>query len=202
LDTSLSVLLPVYNAEDRLGNHVGRILDVLPELTRRFEVVIIDDGSLDETAEAAYKLARCYPQVNVVRHPFRLGLTEAIQSGLDSSGGEIVFVGDEQHGLDPQDLRKLWRMQESCVSQDPRDQTGPAAAAVSRTAWVDRLLNWRPLGRAGGPRLAGIQIIQRGSADEVQSLRSSTFHSTLRLDQPAATRPQHPSPRGKPKRRA
>jgi len=197
----LSVLLPVYNAEHRLWTIVGQILDVLPELTSLFEVVIIDDGSVDETAETAYTLARCYPQVNVVRHPFRLGLGESIQSGLDSSGGEIVFVGDELHGLDPQDLRKLWKMRESCAQEPSQNQTD-GRSTPSRSAWVDRLLNWRPLGRAGGPRLAGIQVLQRGGDDKVQSLRTATFRNSLRLDPPAPTRSKPANAPGQPKRRA
>ena len=105
---SVSVLLPVYNRQHRLETEVARILDVLAEVTNRFDLVIIDDGSTDDTTDVAQHLAVRYPQVSVVRHAFRLGLAEALQTGLDNSGGDIVLVGDENYGIDPADLRQLW----------------------------------------------------------------------------------------------
>ena len=60
---SVTVLLPVYNAQHRLERQVAEILDVLPELTSRFELMIIDDGSTDDSFEVARHLALKYPQV-------------------------------------------------------------------------------------------------------------------------------------------
>ena len=94
------MLLPVHNAEDRLAIGVARLLDVLPDLTGRFDLLIIDDGSTDDTPEVAHDLARRFPQVGVVRHPVRLGLGEAIQTGLDHTAGEVVLVGDEHRGIE------------------------------------------------------------------------------------------------------
>ena len=60
---SLSVLLPVKNAQSTLAPTVHKILDVVSELSEQIELLIIDDGSADATSEVAMDLTRHYPQV-------------------------------------------------------------------------------------------------------------------------------------------
>jgi glycosyltransferase involved in cell wall biosynthesis len=113
LNTALSVLLPVFNAQQSLETGVTEILELLPELSPRFELCILDDGSTDDTAEFARDLAARYPQIVVIRHPVRLGLAEAIQTGLDHTQGEVVLIGNEDYQLEPDDLRTLWQLRDT-----------------------------------------------------------------------------------------
>src|SRR3954471_10234555 len=79
LNKSLTVVLPVYNGETRLRKSVHEILELASELTSKFGVLIIDDGSNDATSEVAEELpARC-PQVSVRRNRHRSGLGPAIE---------------------------------------------------------------------------------------------------------------------------
>ena len=82
MEYSLSALLPVHNAQATLAATVHEFLEILPEVTPRFEVVIADDGSTDATIEVADELATCYPQVSAVRHARRLGRVAAIRTEL------------------------------------------------------------------------------------------------------------------------
>ena len=91
---TLSVVLTVHNAEKTLAAHVGRMLDVLPDLTSRFELLIVDDGSTDQTEEVAHELARDYPQLRVARHPRRLGSDASAKTALENTTGEIVILHD------------------------------------------------------------------------------------------------------------
>jgi glycosyltransferase involved in cell wall biosynthesis len=92
LERSLTVLLPVHDAQDTLTDTVTEVLDVASDLTDRFELVIIDDGSTDATSEVAHELARHYPQVRAVRHAKPLGHEAALSTGLAQSRGEVVVV--------------------------------------------------------------------------------------------------------------
>jgi len=109
LERSLSVLLPVRNAESTLAARVQKLLEVLPDLTGSFEVVIADDGSTDATIEVAQELATRYPQVIALRHGKALGRAASIRAALGRSTGQIVFVQDEDCGLGAGEIQRFWR---------------------------------------------------------------------------------------------
>lgn len=108
LNRSLSVILPVHNAQHYLTNLVHELLDMLPDLTGQFEILIVDDGSTDHTIEIADQLATEYPQCRVTRHPKPLGVSAAMQTGLQLSQGEFVFLQEQVANWSPENLRQLW----------------------------------------------------------------------------------------------
>src|SRR3990172_7759911 len=77
LNKSLTIVLPVHNAESRLRTNVRELLELASELTAKFGVLIIDDGSTDATYEVAEELAAHFPQVSVRRHRQCRGLGAA-----------------------------------------------------------------------------------------------------------------------------
>ena len=139
LDHSLSVVLPVHNAESTLARQVAELLDVLPELTSSFEVLIVDDGSTDQTEESAQELAREYPQLRVIRHAQRRGIPAVVQTGMEETSGDVVFVHDEQLPLRPSDLRRLWSLRPVGSASGRRLLTKAAAAD---NPLVGRLMFW------------------------------------------------------------
>jgi glycosyltransferase involved in cell wall biosynthesis len=96
---SLSVLLPVKNAQATLSGAVHEILDVMTDSGDRFEVLIIDDGSTDATSEVAHDLTRHYPQIRLLRHGISRGRDAAIRTGLERSQGEVIMLRDDQSGF-------------------------------------------------------------------------------------------------------
>jgi glycosyltransferase involved in cell wall biosynthesis len=98
----LSYFFPAYNEAENIEPLVGEALDVLPTLARRFEIIAIDDGSRDGTAELADRLAAQHPDlVRVVHHATNLGYGAALRSGFGSSRyGLVAFTdGDRQFRL-------------------------------------------------------------------------------------------------------
>lgn len=110
MERSLTVLLPVHNHQSSLGGQVQRILDVLPDLTRQFELIIIDDGSTDATLEVADELANQYPQIRVARHAVPQGRLAALRTGLSRSTGEVILLHDEGSGLSMKEVQKRWHV--------------------------------------------------------------------------------------------
>ncbi|MCE5268969.1 MAG: glycosyltransferase [Planctomycetaceae bacterium] len=99
MQRSVSILLPVKDAQATLHQNVHEILDVVADSGEPFELLIIDDGSTDATSEVAHELTRDYPQVRLIRHAAPLGQDAAIRSGLRRSRGQTVLLRDNEQGF-------------------------------------------------------------------------------------------------------
>ena len=156
---SLSVVLPVHNAEQILADKMAQLLDILPDLTSNFEVLVINDGSTDNTEEVAYELARVYPQVRVTRHERRRGHQGVVETGLTQTSGDILFVQDEQAAIDSSKLHRLWELRD----EDDLVLAGPEFRV--KQAMLQRLAAWgvRIEEATLGGGSAGVQMIRRHS---------------------------------------
>ena len=65
----LSVFFPAYNDSGTIASMVIRAVAAASELTSDYEVIVVNDGSVDATADIADELARTYPNVRVIHHP-------------------------------------------------------------------------------------------------------------------------------------
>jgi glycosyltransferase involved in cell wall biosynthesis len=94
----LSYFFPVHNEEANLRGLVEEALATLPGLVETFEIVIVDDGSKDETARIADELAAAHPEVRAVHHPTNLGYGAALRSGFAAARyANLAFTdGDRQ----------------------------------------------------------------------------------------------------------
>ena len=87
---------------------VIRAVQAASELTPDYEVIVVNDGSSDATAEVADELARTYPQVRVIHHPKNRGYGGALQTGIRSATKELIFYTDGDAQYDPAELSLLW----------------------------------------------------------------------------------------------
>jgi glycosyltransferase involved in cell wall biosynthesis len=99
----LSILMPVYNEEERIADAVKQALDV--EYPCPIELVIVDDGSRDGTAEALERLDD--DRLRIVRHPRNQGKGAAIRTAVAHASGEYMVILDADLEYDPQDIPRL-----------------------------------------------------------------------------------------------
>lgn len=105
--TLISVLVPLYNEEEYVSTSLQRVLDVaLPE-DLLLEIVVVDDGSTDGSAEVVEEVARQYEQIRLIRHPENRGKGAAIRTAIEHARGEFAVVHDADLEYDPKDLPKL-----------------------------------------------------------------------------------------------
>ena len=107
---SLSVVLPVCNAERTLNDSLEHIFDILSDLTERFEVLVVDDGSTDQTMEVAHELSVLYPQLRVARRADPKAAATEHESSLDQAMGDVVFLHGSRAPFSPNDARRMWEL--------------------------------------------------------------------------------------------
>src|SRR5918993_25432 len=104
----LSVFFPAYNDSGTIASLVITALQTARSLTSDFEIIIVNDGSADATAQVADELARTYPEVRVVHHPRNRGYGGALRSGFEAATRDLVFYTDGDAQYDPKEMAVLW----------------------------------------------------------------------------------------------
>lgn len=104
---NLSVVVLVYNEVDSIEPLHRELMGVLKALDRPFEVVYVDDGSSDGSAEQMGRLAAHDRRVRVVSFRRNFGQTAAVQAGIDHSRGDLLIFMDGDMQNDPHDIPRL-----------------------------------------------------------------------------------------------
>jgi glycosyltransferase involved in cell wall biosynthesis len=104
----LSILVPLFNEEEFIGPLLQRVLDApLPEGLDR-EIIVVDDGSTDGSAEIAEEIARACPdRVRVIRHPRNQGKGAAIRTAVEQARGEFCIIQDADLEYDPREYSHI-----------------------------------------------------------------------------------------------
>ena len=103
----ISAVLPAFNEEANLEQSVGRMAQALDTYARNSEIIVVDDGSLDQTPFVLERMAGLYPTLRVVRHPDNRGYGAALRSGFAAARCPWVFMMDADNQFDPSELSLL-----------------------------------------------------------------------------------------------
>ncbi len=106
-NVALSIVVPIYNEEESLPFLVNQLLEVLQPMGETFELVLVNDGSSDNSAEVIRKLSFDIPELVGVLLRKNYGQTAAMAAGFDISSGEIVVTLDGDLQNDPADIPLL-----------------------------------------------------------------------------------------------
>lgn len=98
----VSIIIPANNEGDAIGPVIGRIRRVMDGLKHSYEIIVVDDGSADNTSKAAADAG-----AKVVKHPYNIGNGAAIKTGIRNAQGRLMVMldGDGQHP--PEDIVHL-----------------------------------------------------------------------------------------------
>ena len=100
LISELSVFFPAYNEEKNIENTVVKARKILPDIAGKWEIIIIDDGSKDKTAEIAKKLAKNDQRIRLISHSPNMGYGASLKSGFYSSRYDWIVFTDSDGQFD------------------------------------------------------------------------------------------------------
>jgi glycosyltransferase involved in cell wall biosynthesis len=126
-----SIVVPAYNESARLPAALQQILDHVHQQHWNVEVVVVDDGSRDDTVEVARRFAAEHPEVRVIRNPGNQGKGYAVRNGMLQARGEVMLFTDADLSSPISEASKLFAALEA----------GADVAIGSR--WLDPSLQFR-----------------------------------------------------------
>jgi dolichyl-phosphate beta-glucosyltransferase len=103
----LSVVVPAYNESGRLPGSLRRMREYFDAVGEEYEVIVVDDGSSDDTHAQAAALAAAWPQLRVVRFPRNRGKGAAVRAGMLEARGEHRLFSDADLSTPLEELPKL-----------------------------------------------------------------------------------------------
>src|SRR5271156_2992957 len=103
----LSIVIPSYNEELRLPGTLERIAEFLPSLGADTEILVVDDGSKDRTAEVAESFRKILPSLRVVSNGQNRGKGYSVRHGMQEARGEVVLFTDADLSAPINEVEKL-----------------------------------------------------------------------------------------------
>ncbi len=104
---SLSAVLPAHNEAENIQNTVQSCVAYLEDNVSSYEVIVVNDGSSDNTKEIVEQLASENSNVVLVNHEVNRGYGSALRSGFDSANNEYIFFMDSDGQFNIEDLDRL-----------------------------------------------------------------------------------------------
>jgi glycosyltransferase involved in cell wall biosynthesis len=103
----LSLVFPVFDEEDNIGPLLATAVALGRRLGRRFEIIVVDDGSRDASAARIAAAVASHPEIVSVQHAANRGYGAALRSGLRAARGDLVFFSDADLQFDLDELSEL-----------------------------------------------------------------------------------------------
>ncbi len=106
-DLFLSVVVPAYNESSRIGPTLEKILAYLRRQSYEAEIVVVDEGSRDQTSELVRALAASHPEIRLLGNPINRGKGAAVRQGVLDSQGNWVLFSDADLSTPIEEVEKL-----------------------------------------------------------------------------------------------
>ena len=107
--SGLSIIIPALNEDQKISLTVKELLQGGRQYLTKFELILVDDGSTDQTGEVMDRLTQGNPEVKVIHHPQRLGVGQAYRSGMNMARYEYITMIPGDHELNKKTFEDLFQ---------------------------------------------------------------------------------------------
>jgi len=142
---SLSCVMPAFNEARNLAVVVPQVLSALAALSPAVELIVVDDGSRDDTARVAQGLAEADPRVVLLQLSRNFGKEAALTAGMDATRGDLVVLMDADGQHPPALLAEMlqkWREGADVVYTVRRTRDDQSGLHAGLTGLFYKLINW------------------------------------------------------------
>ncbi len=164
--STISCVMPAYNEAGNLDQVVPHVLTALSALSPAVELVVVNDGSRDATAQVLSDLCEKHPQLVAVNLSRNFGKEPAITAGLEISRGDVVFImdADGQHPTNLlSNMLQKWEHGSDVVYAVRKSRNDQSWLHITFTKLFYKLINWRSRvtipANAGDFRLMDRQVV-------------------------------------------
>ena len=105
--TNISIVIPIFNEEESIAKLVDEVLTAMRLYRESFEIIIVNDGSEDRSAEVLERLSKTIPELVCILLRKNYGQTAAMAAGFDESNGDIIVSLDGDLQNNPADIPLL-----------------------------------------------------------------------------------------------
>ena len=169
---SISCVMPAFNEAQNLGIFVPQTLAILASLSAQIELIVVDDGSRDDTAQVMQRLCANHPEVVSIKLSRNFGKEPALTAGIDAAQGDVVILmdADGQHpsSLIPDMLQK-WMHGADVVYAVRKTRDDQSTLHASLTAVFYKLVNWGSKVKIP-PNAGDFRLMDRAVVDALKSL--------------------------------
>ena len=165
----ISVVAPVYNGEKTIVEFIRRTWETLHGMEKSFEILLVDDGSRDDTVQTIKQQMNQYPDIRIIKLAQNYGQPNAIAAGLTQARGRYCVVMDSDLQDKPEDLERLYRrilerQHDMVIASRPQSNQifRRNLASIAFYVLSNRLTTIR------NPRCAGVfRILRRSCLDDI-----------------------------------
>jgi len=137
----ISIVVPVYNEEENVPILYDRLKEVLEKIPYDYEIIFVDDGSIDRTREILEEIASKDKKVKVIEFARNFGQTPAMMAGMDYATGDVIVTMDGDLQNDPEDIPRLLEKIEEGYDVVSGWRKNRQDAAISRKL-PSKIANW------------------------------------------------------------
>jgi hypothetical protein len=138
VEVDVSVLVPAKDEAENLPLFMAKFADATRDSVTRYEVVVIDDGSTDNSWAVLEELKRDYPMLRTLRHRARRGIADALRTGYLHAHGDILVFYPADLQFMPEDIPRLV----APILADEADMVTGFKQGKYEKAFVSRIYNW------------------------------------------------------------